>query len=94
MKYNKFETLWKNAKDYVSFSSSNYVSTYNCFMAALEENANKVEGDDFDSKRFEFFLLSWRHSAKQEVLKYCQGYDYRTVKGFCREVYEAYTYTE
>lgn len=90
LQFNKFETIWKEMKYYSGLNSTSYVETFNCFMQEMEEHAKQIESDDFDPRAFETYLLSWRHSAKNELQKYCQGEDCLTPKQFCREVYESY----
>ncbi|SAL76518.1 hypothetical protein AWB71_05255 [Caballeronia peredens] len=85
-KFYTFNTLWKKAQEYVAFDETKYTRAYNCFMWALEENAKKVEGDDFDPKAFNYFLLSWRWNAQQAQLnRDC------SIRQLCLSVYEAYT---
>ncbi|MCO8354309.1 hypothetical protein ABEG10_13700 [Burkholderia cenocepacia] len=85
MKYLSFNTLWNKAKEYINFDANDHVDSYNCFMWALEENALKVEGDDFDIKKFNFFMLSWRHTARQASLNHgCSP------KQICKRTYDAY----
>ena len=90
-KYASFNTLWKHAKDYTAFDTFDYVASYTCFMWALEENAQKVEGENFDADKFYLFFQSYLYSAQQEQLNH-----YRSIKQLCQSVYDSYTadYTE
>lgn len=85
-KYASFNTLWKHAKNYVAFSTYDYVASYNCFMWALEENAKNVHGEDFDSNKFDHFVQCYRFNAQQEQINYN-----RTIKQLCLSAYESYT---
>lgn len=85
-KYASFNTLWKHVKNYVAFSTYDYVASYNCFIWALEENARKVEGEDFDADKFDFFVKSFRWNAQQEQFNHDM-----TIKQVCQSAYDSYT---
>ncbi|MCW3696342.1 hypothetical protein [Burkholderia cenocepacia] len=81
-----FNTLWKHAQEYTAFDAKDYLKAYNCFMWALEASEFKSKVDEFDIRKFNFFMLSWRHTAQQAHLN-----QVRTPKSICRDAYEAYT---
>lgn len=83
---NKFDTIYNECKLYTNFNTlpNDYVGDYNIFMTELEIQASKSE--DYNSDRFNHFLLSWRWNAQQNQIIHKAV----SKKVFLRKVYDAY----
>lgn len=83
-------------------NSKNTTPSFN-FLFQVAFDGNKIEKDDHvnayeefinllvnDEEDRDFFVKSWRHSARQAQINFISGQSKRTAKKFLKDTYNAY----